>query len=266
MNAQDNNIDDKSQILVSISIVSHGQLELVSALLKDLSTYCDSKYEVLLTLNIPEKIPFNIDSFPFVLRLIRNERPRGFAANQNAAFSISSGKYYCVMNPDIRINGNPFQYLIKCLTNNKVGVVAPKVLSPEGNIEDSARSFPTPISIIAKAIKHIKGNSTRNIEVEEPDWVGGMFMFFDSAVFKTLKGFDERFFLYYEDVDLCARMRFAGYDVKLCSDATVIHDAQRESHRNKKYLFWHLSSMTKFFLSGVFFNILFRKIKNKNIN
>jgi N-acetylglucosaminyl-diphospho-decaprenol L-rhamnosyltransferase len=258
MNITERNIHDVSPILVSISIISHGQIELVSALLDDLSKYCDSKYEVLLTLNVPEQLSFDINSFPFALQLISNEIPKGFAENQNAAFSISSGKFYCVMNPDIRLNDNPFPSLINCFSDNKLGVVAPKVTNPEGKLEDSARPFPTPITIIAKAIKQIKRDNAQHIEIEVPDWVGGMFMLFKSSVFKTIKGFDERYFLYYEDVDLCARLKLAGYDVKLCPDAIVVHDAQRGSHRDLKYLFWHLSSMTRFFMSRVFFKVLLR--------
>ena len=68
-------------------------------------------------------------------------------------------------------------------------------------------------------------------------------MVFPARVFAELRGFDERYFLYYEDVDLCCRARLAGYDVLLDETACVTHDGLWDSHRNPRYLRWHLASM-----------------------
>jgi N-acetylglucosaminyl-diphospho-decaprenol L-rhamnosyltransferase len=67
-----------------------------------------------------------------------------------------------------------------------------------------------------------------------------------------LHGFDERYFLYYEDVDLCGRLCLAGLRVVVCPDSQVVHHAQRSSRRSLKYLRWHLASMLRFFLSPVY--------------
>ena len=58
--------------------------------------------------------------------------------------------------------------------------------------------------------------------------------------------FDERYFMYYEDVDLCRRLRRSGFDVKLVPAAKAVHDAHRQSHRNARHLLWHLASMLRF--------------------
>jgi N-acetylglucosaminyl-diphospho-decaprenol L-rhamnosyltransferase len=89
-----------------------------------------------------------------------------------------------------------------------------------------------------------------------PDWVGGMFMFFPSAVYKQVNGFDERYFLYYEDVDLCARLTNLGFKVVFCPASKVIHLAQRTSHKSIKYLRWHLSSMLRFFMTPAYWRLL----------
>ena len=73
-----------------------------------------------------------------------------------------------------------------------------------------------------------------------------MFMVFRTGVFKELGGFDERYFLYYEDVDLCLRLRHAGYEVILLPQVSAIHDARRQSHRNLRYLVIHASSLLRF--------------------
>jgi hypothetical protein len=118
-----------------------------------------------------------------------------------------------------------------------------------GAIEDSARRFPTPFSILRKAFLH-RAEIDYQIKDETiyPDWVAGMFMVFPREVFTKLGGFDERYFLYYEDVDLCARLAIAGLRVVVCPGASAVHAARRESRRNLRYLRWHLSSMLRFFL------------------
>ena len=76
-----------------------------------------------------------------------------------------------------------------------------------------------------------------------------MFMLFRSSTFAEIGGFDAAYRLYYEDVDLCARLRLKGYDVRLAPKAIVTHLARRSSHRNPRYAVWHLRSMLRFFTS-----------------
>jgi GT2 family glycosyltransferase len=79
-----------------------------------------------------------------------------------------------------------------------------------------------------------------------------MFMLFTRETFEAVGGFDERYYLYYEDVDICARLRMAGKEVVLCPTVQVIHDAQRQSHTSPRHLAWHLASMLRFFTSAPF--------------
>lgn len=244
-----------SKIDISLSIVSHGQINLVHNLLEDIRLYCAGKalsVEVILTLNLPEQIPFQSGELSFPIKIVSNVTPKGFAANHNAAFKLATGKFFCVVNPDIRMFENPFPCLIHYLTEG-VGVVAPLVTNPEGKVEDSARRFPTPWRILRKAIGWVRApDYIIGEECIRPDWVGGMFMLFPHGVFSEVNGFDERYFLYYEDVDLCARLTLKNYAVLLCPQVGVIHEARRSSHRSLRYAKWHLSSMARFFLSKPF--------------
>jgi GT2 family glycosyltransferase len=247
---------------VSISIVSHLQAALVKNLLVDIERHCKSfPLEVLLTLNLPETLFFNAADFSFPIVIHKNLAPQGFAANQNQAFATSSGQYFCVMNPDVQLNKNSFPELIACLQSAAVGVAAPLVVNENGEMEDSARRFPTPFKILCKAFGGCKGSdyAVKN-EIIYPDWVGGMFMLFRREVFEVLGGFDERYFLYYEDVDLCARLRLHGYEVALCTDSKVIHHAHRSSHTSLKFMTWHLTSMARFFCSPPFLKIFWRRL------
>jgi hypothetical protein len=245
---------------ISISIVIHRQAHLVQQLLIDFGTYCSNVVEVLLTLNVKEELPFSTSDFNFPLRLILNANPKGFGANHNAAFEQSESPYFCIMNPDIRLMDNPFPSLITLCDQARSGVVAPIIVDPQCNLEDSARRFPTPIGILRKTLR-LDGNRNDPTAAEQlnPDWVAGMFMLFSRKRFKELGGFDERYFLYYEDVDLCARLFLSGYKVILCPSVKVIHAARRTSHRNLKYFRWHVWSAFRFFTSQVFFDAAIRK-------
>lgn len=257
----------KDATKISISVVSHGHINLIDNLLRDIDKYCRATpIELILTLNLEETLPFATDSFSFPITVIRNHAPSGFSANQNRAFARSSGQYFCVMNPDIQLNGGIFEVLQRCLKSTFIGVVAPLVVNQNGEMEDSARRFPTPFKILCKAFGGCKGSDYAvKDEIIYPDWVGGMFMLFRREVFEKLGGFDERYFLYYEDVDLCARLRLQGYEVALCPDAKVIHHAHRSSHTSIKFLKWHLTSMLRFFCSLPFLKICWRRlIKSKH--
>ena len=243
------------------------QAAMVKALLADMEHFCNNhQLEVLLTLNLPEEFLFNPSDYSFQVFVHVNRLRKGFSANHNQAFTKSSGQFFCVMNPDIRLDGDPFGALLACLQNASIGVVAPLVVGETGVAEDSARRFPTPLKILCKAVGGGQGGDYLiKDDVIFPDWVGGMFMLFRREVFEKLGGFDDRYFLYYEDVDLCARLSLRGYAVALSPAAKVIHHAQRSSHRSIKYLKWHLASMVRFFCSPPFLKICWLRLTKKRL-
>ena len=235
--------------MISISVVSHLQGALVKALLDDLAARAaPEQIEVIVTVNVDENLPFAATEFRFPLRIVRNGTPRGFGTNHNAAARMASGEYFCVMNPDIRLAADPFPALISGLSDVSIGVTSPLVVGPEGQTEDSARRFPTPFSIARKLFTRVRRpDYVIGQAVVYPDWIAGMFMLWRAETFRKIGGFDEGFFLYYEDVDICVRLRRAGFRVLLIPAVKVTHYAQRVSHRNVRYLRWHLTSMLRYF-------------------
>lgn len=233
---------------VTVSLVSHGHGEMVSALLQDMAGLPQIAH-VVLTLNIPEPLPSVPEGLQHRLTVIENSAPKGFGANHNAAFKHCKTTYFCVLNPDIRIHQNPFPDLLATLGTAQSGLVAPLVMNSSGAIEDSVRFFPTPWRIFYKVlgISHGRYPISAGAAVQNVDWVAGMCMLFRAEVFQSLAGFDEEYFLYYEDVDICVRAWKQGFSVVVCPTASVIHDAQRASHRNLRFLRWHLASMLRFF-------------------
>src|SRR5512146_3161496 len=128
---------------VTVSVVSHGQISLVNQFLEDLATYCPPTLRVILTQNIPEPTPSVPPKWAHRLEIIRNERRKGFGANHNAAFARCESPLFCVANPDIRLTGDPFPNLAATLQGDAVAASGPLVRDLRGNIEDSARRFPT---------------------------------------------------------------------------------------------------------------------------
>ena len=233
--------------MISVSVVSHGHGELVQQLLGDLARCNTVPLEIILTQNVSEPFPPGAMRESLKLSVYQNAEPKGFAANHNTAFRASKGAYFCVLNPDVRLPQDPFPRLLAGLRDPDIGVIAPGVIDPEGRVEDNARRFPTLRSLFGKALGVVNRIDYPEIsELLEPDWVAGMFMLFKAEAFRKIGGFDERYFLYYEDVDICARLRAMGFHVRVDPMTKVIHDARRESHRNPEYLAWHLQSMLRF--------------------
>ena len=241
-------------MMITVSVVSHGQWPLVAKLLEDFQSSCtDFAFELILTLNIPEPAVFDAADYDFPVQIIRNLKPKGFGANHNTAFAQSRGHYFCVMNPDIRFSACPFGGLLASFVDPSVGIAAPLVLGPTGQLEDSARKFPTPKKILGKLTSGSQqADYPSDGEVRVVDWCAGMLLLFPKQVYAELQGFDERYFLYYEDVDICARLSLSQRQVAWCTQTQVVHHAQRTSHRQFKYTVWHIRSIARFFLSPVF--------------
>lgn len=233
---------------VSVSIVSHRHGGLLVGLLRDLAQHVRRPLEVIVTCNVPERLPFDVADFPFPIRVIENTAVRGFAANHNHASGFARNEYLCVLNPDVRLVADPFGPLVGLFDDPQVGVAGPVVLDPSGALQDHARRFPTFASLLGKAVRlRPRPEYEPGESPFEADWIAGMFMLFRTAEFRRLGGFDDAYFLYYEDVDLCARLRAAGRKVCVHPGATVIHDASRRSWRHPYYAALHLRSMMRFF-------------------
>lgn len=232
--------------MITVSIVSHGHGEMVVRLIHQLLA-CPDVGQIILTVNIPE---FSTPQPNDRLLIIHNSVPTGFGANHNAAFKFCKEPFFCVVNPDIQLLNDPFPSLLSCLTDHNAAMAAPLVLSPAGKIEDSVRRFPTLLSLLSKAVGGPDGRY--HISADQaafyPDWIAGMFMLFNSCDFDKTGGFDEVFFLYYEDVDICVRLWKSGLRIVSLPQVSVVHDAHRSSHKNLRFMYWHVTSIMRYFI------------------
>lgn len=241
---------EANSVRMTISIVSHGHGEMVLDLLNDLAQVRDCLFDVILTLNVPEKEIFREHMWPFPFKMIRNVCPRGFGQNQNTAFGFSKSAFFCVLNPDVRLYKGSMNALLGNFEETNIGAVGPLVLSPDLTIEDSARKFPT---VLGLAKRFLTGSRRSDYIIDsstvDVDWLAGMFVVFSRTGFLKVGGFDERFFMYLEDVDICRRIRAANLEIRLNPKVQVIHAAQRASKKNAQHLRWHLRSVLRYFFT-----------------
>ena len=230
---------------LTVSIVSHGHGHMLEPLVWHLLDFPEVG-RLIVTYNIPEPM---LDIADERLIMVQNLHPKGFGANHNAAFKMSECDQFCVLNPDVIFNQNPFPTLLDALKLPHVALAVPRVVDIAGNTEDSLRYFITPLTILKRMI----GLNRGAYQIDQasapfyPDWAAGMFMLFDAQSYAAVDGFDENFFMYCEDADICTRLWAKGGKIIACPSVSVIHSAQRASHRDIKHIGWHITSLLRYF-------------------
>lgn len=234
--------------LITLSVVSHGHGPLLLRLLDDLDALHSLQgATVLVTLNSPDE---RIDLAHYQhlsIQTLRNPVPKGFGANHNAAFKRCTTPWFAILNPDLRIVGDIFSGLITSGNVSNAALLAPRVVDNVGVPEDSVRANLTPWSVI----KRVAGLERLHTSVLEAGfrWYAGMFYLVRSTAYAAVGGFDESYFLYCEDFDLCARMHLDGMPIAFEPTFGVVHAAQRASHRSGRHLRMHLVSLLRVWLS-----------------
>ena len=174
--------------------------------------------------------------FPDV-HFIGNDKNLGFGKANNQALKLSKGKYVLFLNPDTLIEENTLRIFLEFMDNNKkVGIAGPKILNSDGTLQLACRrSFPSPAIALPKllGLSNIFPQSRvfgkYNLTYLDPDKsyavdaVSGSFMFCRGELIRELKGFDEDFFMYGEDLDLCRRVQLKNMLVYYVADTTIIH-------------------------------------------
>ncbi|WP_399685528.1 glycosyltransferase [Xenophilus sp.] len=230
---------------VTVSIVSHGQQALIGPLLGDLDRFCAGVVgKVVLTVNIPEPEALADRAWRFPVERIANATPKGFGANHNQAFAHCATPWFLVLNPDIRLDGDVLSPLL-ALAQERTGLLAPRILEPGRTAPEPHRRLITPREILARRKPGYTAPAV-------PDWIPGLFMLLRSRAYADVRGFDERFFMYGEDFDLCARLRLAGWSIRIGEDLLARHEAQRASRRSLRHLQWHVGSLLRVWSSGAF--------------
>lgn len=243
---------NRSKPRLVISIVSHGNGEMISALIGDLEKLDYRNFasvQLVITQNIPEIIDYSDYFLPVTIQ--KNKTPLGFGENHNQAFKKKASDIFIVLNPDIRINDKfNFSSFVSPL-EDEYEMVSPLIYSPDMKIEDSFRKYPTIFRLITRYLTLSRSSDYETSEftysdIFPVDWVAGMFMVFRSSAFNRLSGFDTKYFMYLEDADICRRINHEGGKVGILGSEYAVHDARRKTLKNLQHFYWHARSMIRF--------------------
>ncbi|MDO4592180.1 MAG: glycosyl transferase [Comamonadaceae bacterium] len=221
-----------------VSVVSHGHGEDIQRLMEQLARL-SAPYiaRVVVTYNLPEpELRTPEEGWPFVVQARYNQKPLGFGTNHNRALADASESFVCVLNPDVELleGQEPFAALLQTAAQPRVGCAYPLQVDRQGCVQDSERELPSPTALGRRWL-------LRRSE-QQTDWVNAACMVLPLSAWRVVGGFDERYFMYCEDVDLCLRLRLQGLKLSKAA-ARVIHPGRRSSHRHLRHLIWHLRSL-----------------------
>lgn len=185
----------------------------------------------------------------------------GYGSGHNLAIKNAlnlGADYHVVLNPDVYWDSDVIGELGKYMDENKAcGLVMPKVLYPNGETQYLCKLLPTPMDLIIRRFIHSKSYKAKRDYEYEMQWSGynnvmevpslsGCFMFLRCSVLKEVKGFDERYFMYAEDLDLCRRIGELSKTM-FYPFVSVVHEYEKGSYKNGKLLRYHITSIIKYF-------------------
>lgn len=184
----------------------------------------------------------------------------GFGAGNNVIIRRVNAKYHLIVNPDIIFAPHALARMVDYLEKHpEVGLVGPKTFGHDGKIQPTFRRFPSLASFFLRGFfpnsrnRMMRKYLLADLDPNQPhavDWVVGCCLLVRKEALDAVRGFDERYFMYYEDVDLCYRIRQAGWTIAYCSDALVRHTYRRESARSpfNRMRIIHAASAMRFFI------------------
>ncbi len=224
---------------LSIIIVNYNVKEFLQNLLHSIDKAAQNiSHEVIVVDNASDdgSVEFLQKNFPEV-KLIINKQNLGFGKANNLGMKIAKGKYFLLLNPDTLLSENTLQEMIRFLENTpEAGIAGCKILNPDGTFQLACRrSFPGPWTSFCKVtgLSSLFPNSKifarynltylNSNQTYEVDAISGSFMMMRREAYEKTRGFDEDFFMYGEDLDLCYRIQKVGYKVYYVHSTQIIH-------------------------------------------
>jgi len=235
-------------------VVSHRNRPELERLLPALAPQVD---ELVVVANIPD----SVGDLPESAVLLENERPLGFGANVNRGVAHTSAELVCSVNPDAVPRPDAVAVLRAFIESRpRAGIAGPRMLYPDGTTQPSRRRFPTvagtivrrtPIRLVFDPYRLQQRHYHLGEQPAEPapaDWMLGGFLMLRRSMLDQLGGFDEGFFLYGEDIDLCYRAARAGWERWYVPGALVEHEHQAVTDRRflTRRTLWHWRGILRF--------------------
>jgi len=173
------------------------------------------------------------DKYKEKVRIVENGGNLGYAKGNNLASKKANGEFLVFLNPDAKfIEGDLFD-VISLFDDADIGIIGGKIISLDGKKELSCGKFYNPLNILllALGLEERLGVRFAPNKKQKVDFVSGGFLFIRKKLFERLNGFDENYFMYVEDSDLCYQAKKRGFKVLYSNKATVQHVGQGSSNR-----------------------------------
>ncbi|MDZ7320186.1 glycosyltransferase family 2 protein [Kosakonia sacchari] len=248
---------------VFFSIVSHNHL----AVLKSMNCVgaLANKYNVVLKNNVQsESEALKEYCKEHHIHLVDHLYGNGFGANNNIVYSyccehlnMGDDDVFIVLNPDVKIDNNSVEQLVSTMFERKIRVASISLYKDaDYNTRDySVRHFPQLYSFVSSFLGFANKTFIRSAtdQITTVDWAAGSFLAFNAGHYRKLRGFDERYFMYCEDIDICYRSYKMGYPMQYVPYICAIHLAKHQNRKVfSKHFYWHAKSAFRFLLSKHF--------------
>lgn len=217
---------------VSIIILTYNSSRFIEGLLKSLTKTKNA--EILVVDNHSKDDTVKLAKKFENIKVIETGENLGFAKGINFGARQAEGKYLLFINPDTQLKSGDISSLVTIFTSHdKVGVVGGKLIDRNGTSEKSCGTYFGFIEslAIATGLDELTGVRYSPDKISKVDFVSGGFMMVDAKLFFGLGGFDEKFFMYVEDMELCYRVKKSGYQVYFTPEVVVEHEGQGSSSR-----------------------------------
>ncbi len=219
---------------VTIIILTYNSESYIESLLKSLKDFAKGQ-EIIVVDNASSdettKIAKKFDSS----KVIETGENLGFAKGINLGSKKARGRFLLFLNPDAAFEKGNIEDLTKIFeSHEKVGVVGGKLIGKDGKPEKSAGKFFNffEVVMIALGLDEKFGLRYSPEKITKVDFVSGGFMMAEKELFQKLSGFDENFFMYVEDMELCYRVKKSGYKVYFTPEVVISHVGQGSSNRS----------------------------------
>ena len=218
---------------ISVIIVNYNGKELLQKCLESLFKIDYNNFEVILVDNnsTDGSMEFVTKSYPNII-VVKLDSNKGFAEPNNVAAKISKGKYLLFLNNDTVVTPNFISEMVKVMeTDKKIAVCQSLLLKPDGSV-DSSGDFIDHLGVVYNS-------KTKIDEIREVSSARGASMLVRSDIFEKLDGFDQKFFITFEDVDLCWRSWILGYRVLIIPTSIVYHEGGITIKKIKSEIAFH---------------------------
>lgn len=192
------------------------------------------------------------------LDVIRLPENKGFGAGHNTVFERygHTAPFILICNPDIVFARGEIDKLYQFSLGRGVGLSIPKVVYPDGSLQHGCKLLPGPYQLFMRRfLSRSAGAVNNDYELRLADYskpffapsLSGCFMLISREVLRDVHGFDPRFFMYLEDVDLSRRVSCSQHIVSYCPNSLVVHESQRRSYVDLRFMLYHIVSAIRYF-------------------